>query len=103
MNMVPNNMVPTIYHSREGKTIETVQRAMVTRGQRKEKDEYGTQWIFRHWNYSVWYLNDGYVKLQAFVNTHRITQHIMLEVWFIHSKTKVIINTEEEKSTWLSQ
>ena len=36
-----NNMVPTIYHSREGKTIETVQRAMVTRGQRKEKDEYG--------------------------------------------------------------
>ena len=41
-----NNMVPTIYHSSEGKTIETVQRAMVTRGQRKEKDEYGAQWIF---------------------------------------------------------
>ena len=39
-------MVPTTYHSREGKTIQAVQRAMVTRGQRK-KDEYGAQWIFR--------------------------------------------------------
>ena len=53
-------MIPIIWHSGKGKTMETVKRSVVGRGLGEGMNRWSRAFSGQ-WNHSVWYHNDGYI------------------------------------------
>ena len=71
-------MIPTIWHSEKGKTMDTVKISVVLRGWggRGEMNKQSTEDFFflGQWKYSGWYHNGGYMSLHISPNQQNV-QH----------------------------
>ena len=84
-------MIPTIWHSGEGKTMETLKRSVVVRGwgvSGREMNRWRTQDLLGQWKYSVWYYNDGYMSLIHLskpieCTTPRVNHNVNYGLWVI--------------------
>ena len=56
-------MIPTIWISGKGKTMETVKRSVIGRGWGRDRWQVECRGFLGHWNYSLWYYNGVHVTI----------------------------------------
>ena len=63
-------IIPTVWHSEKGKTMEIVIKSVVARslGEEGEGDLVDRRGFLRQWSYAIWYYKDGYMSLHICPN-----------------------------------